>query len=64
MKKVHMLRYHFSRRDNEDVELSLCKVHNKTWAYKHTTHWNRVTCENCLNLRSKSGHRVPRAEDL
>lgn len=52
MKKVHMVRIHFSVRDAETVALTLCKIHRRTWAYKQTSHWDRVTCEVCL-LRRK-----------
>ena len=36
----------------------LCRVHNKTWCYKGTNDWGKVTCQNCLAKKETNNPRT------
>ena len=52
MKKIHKL-HNVSKDLPITVNLPMCKVHNKTYAYKGSTKWAQVTCEKCLKKRKE-----------
>jgi hypothetical protein len=44
MKKVHKILR---------LNMAVCKVENKTWAYTAVWSWKKVNCVNCLKARPK-----------
>lgn len=50
MKKVHKFSGYNQRWGHFE---SRCKVHNKTWAWKGSNDWRRVSCERCLEAKKK-----------